>query len=65
LSQNEISWIEKNSYLKDKKIYFKTDEKYMLGEFLGYDENGFLKLKTQDSIQVLMDTDPYFRIEDE
>lgn len=62
LSQNEIRWIEEKSYLKDKRIQFEKDHKLMVGEFLGYDVNGFLKVKTNETIVVLMDTGPGFGV---
>ncbi|WP_411824413.1 biotin--[acetyl-CoA-carboxylase] ligase [Leptospira sp. 'Mane'] len=59
----ELIWIEKHSFLKDKAIETEWDSKMIRGKVLGFDEYGFLILLTEKGEKIeLMDTSPSFRV---
>ncbi|MCB1177978.1 MAG: biotin--[acetyl-CoA-carboxylase] ligase [Leptospiraceae bacterium] len=62
LIELELKYILEKSYLKDKKIQLEWKGNLVIGDFSGYDSNGFLKVKLESEIITLMDTDPSFRI---
>jgi BirA family biotin operon repressor/biotin-[acetyl-CoA-carboxylase] ligase len=58
----ELSWIESNSFLKDKTIQARVNQNLINGKFAGYSLDGFLLLNTELGIVTLIDTDPDFKI---
>jgi hypothetical protein len=58
----ELSWIESNSFLKDKMIQARVNKNLINGKFAGYSLDGFLLLNTESGIVTLVDTDPEFKI---
>jgi BirA family transcriptional regulator, biotin operon repressor / biotin---[acetyl-CoA-carboxylase] ligase len=62
LSQKEILWLENHSFLKGKKIQFEFEGSLLMGNFMGYDENGFLLLSVEDKTFSLLDTSPKFGV---
>lgn len=58
----DLNYINKYSYLKNKKIQFDVHGNILVGDFLGYDEYGFLILSSNSQIYLLQDTTPNFRV---
>ncbi|MCX7999837.1 MAG: biotin--[acetyl-CoA-carboxylase] ligase [Leptospiraceae bacterium] len=62
LVKQDLSYVYEHSYLKNKKIQFDIQENIFIGDFLGYDENGFLLVRVQDQIYKLQDTTKNFGV---
>lgn len=61
--EKEIAWIEGRSVLIGSKIQCNDSGELVIGNAIGYDNNGFLViLDEQGRKRVLMDTDPSFKI---
>ena len=60
--KGELTWIESNSFLKDKMIQARANQILTNGKFAGYTEDGFLLLNTESGIVTIIDTDPDFKI---
>lgn len=59
---SQIEWIYNHSILKGKGVRFQNNGTADTGTVIGYDSNGFLKVRTKKEIIHLMDTDPFFEV---
>lgn len=63
--EEDWDFIYQHSYLRNKKIQFDVHETILIGEFLGYNEYGFLMLSANQQVYVLSDTTPNFGVLDD
>lgn len=58
----DIEYAYEYSYFRNKKIQFDFHEKILIGNFLGYDENGFLLVGVDNQTYILQDTTQNFGV---
>lgn len=62
LKKQDLNYVHENSYLRNRKIQFDSNETILIGDFLGYDEDGFLLIGLQNRVYKLQDTTKNFGV---